>query len=206
MHFQYTIASLHVRQNCGCWKLLSLDFSAKVRFSIFLSITPLYPGYLLIIFTVNVEKISRKCWQNFSHGGNFHDSNPISFLKAYGFYFQGGIFCEEDKSMKNAIFTPTRKFPRLRYLKLEGKRISEAEVVNCSNQSFHNLLYFPDNEYGTSYKISIIISGCFKWGAVTQVRTGEPLIPKLLWQLWRKNGKRQDALYKFIFLEIPHYL
>ena len=29
-------------------------------------------------------------------GGNFHDTTPISFIKAYGFYFR-----EEDNSAKN---------------------------------------------------------------------------------------------------------
>ena len=27
-------------------------------------------------------KISRKCWQDISRGGNFHDTTPISFIKA----------------------------------------------------------------------------------------------------------------------------
>ena len=32
-------------------------------------------------------KISRKCWQDISLGGNFRDTTPISFINAYGFYF-----------------------------------------------------------------------------------------------------------------------
>ena len=32
-------------------------------------------------------KISRKFWQDISCGDNFHDKIPISFIKAYGFYF-----------------------------------------------------------------------------------------------------------------------
>ena len=60
-------------------------------------------------------KISRKCWQDISHGGNFHDTTPISFLKAYGFYyfyFRVGIIFA-----KNAKIPPMRKFPRLQYVK-----------------------------------------------------------------------------------------
>ena len=33
-----------------------------------------------------------KCWQDISHGGNFHDITHISFIKAYGFYFCVGVF------------------------------------------------------------------------------------------------------------------
>ena len=62
------------------------------------------------------RKISRKCWQDITLGSNFHDTIPISFIKAYGFYFsRGGNFREEDKSAKNAKITPTRKIPRLQY-------------------------------------------------------------------------------------------
>ena len=51
-------------------------------------------------------KISRKCWQDLSRGGNFHDISPISFIKSYGFNFPAGeIFA------KNAISQKTRKLP-----------------------------------------------------------------------------------------------
>ena len=54
-------------------------------------------------------KISRKCWQDISHGGNFHDTTctPISFIKVYGFYFHVGVICA-----KKAKSRKTRKFPR----------------------------------------------------------------------------------------------
>ena len=46
-------------------------------------------------------KISRKCWQDLSCGGNFHYTFPISFIKAYGFYFRVGvIFAKKTKSQK----------------------------------------------------------------------------------------------------------
>ena len=51
-------------------------------------------------------KISRKCWQDISRGGNFHDSTHIFFIKTYWFYFRVGvIFAEKSKSRK------TRKLP-----------------------------------------------------------------------------------------------
>ena len=51
-------------------------------------------------------KISRKCWQDISSGGNFHDTAPISFIKAYGFNFcVGEIFAKKAKARK------TRKLP-----------------------------------------------------------------------------------------------
>ena len=50
-------------------------------------------------------------------GKNVGDTTPISFIKAYGFYFRvDGNFREEDKSVKNVKITPTRKFPRLQYI------------------------------------------------------------------------------------------
>ena len=36
-------------------------------------------------------KISRKCWQDSSRGGNFHETTPISFINAYGCYFRVGV-------------------------------------------------------------------------------------------------------------------
>ena len=62
-------------------------------------------------------KISRKCCQDLSLGGNFRDSSQISLIKSYGFYYRvGGNFREEDSIAKNAKITPTRKFPRFQYL------------------------------------------------------------------------------------------
>ena len=62
-------------------------------------------------------KISRKCWQDISHGGNFHDSTPYFLHKGiWVLLSRGGNFREEDKSAKNAKITPTRKFPRLQYV------------------------------------------------------------------------------------------
>ena len=56
-------------------------------------------------------KISRKCWQDhISRGGNFHDTTPISFIKAYGFYFRvENFFAKQTKEQKNAKIIPTRK-------------------------------------------------------------------------------------------------
>ena len=43
----------------------------------------------------------------FSHVRNFHDTTPISFIKAYGIYFRVVvIFLQEGKSQKNAKITP----------------------------------------------------------------------------------------------------
>ena len=59
-------------------------------------------------------KISRICLKDISLKGNFHDCTPISFIKAYGFYFRVGVnFREADKIAKNTKITPTRKLPRL---------------------------------------------------------------------------------------------
>ena len=37
-------------------------------------------------------KISQKCCQHLSRGGNFNDISHISFIKSYGFYFAWGKF------------------------------------------------------------------------------------------------------------------
>ena len=34
-------------------------------------------------------KILRKYWQDISRGGNFHETIPISFINAYGFFTWG---------------------------------------------------------------------------------------------------------------------
>ena len=64
-----------------------------------------------------LEKVLRKCWQDFSLGGNFHDTKctPISFIKAYAWvlFSRGNNFCEEDKSAKNSKITLTPKCPCL---------------------------------------------------------------------------------------------
>ena len=49
----------------------------------------------------HLGKVSRKYWQDISRGGNFHDTTPISFIKAYGFYFRMGvIFAKKAKAQK----------------------------------------------------------------------------------------------------------
>ena len=56
-------------------------------------------------------KISRKCWQDISRGGNFHDTSPISFREAYGFYFCiGVIFAKNAKAQKTRKLPPREKF------------------------------------------------------------------------------------------------
>ena len=57
-------------------------------------------------------EISRKCWQGISRGGNFHDTAPISFIKAYGFYgFNipvGVIFAKKTKPRKKQKLLPPK--------------------------------------------------------------------------------------------------
>ena len=60
-------------------------------------------------------KISRKCWQDISRGGNFHDTTSISFIKAYGFYFcVGVIFVKKTKARK------TQKLPHVKISTFTG--------------------------------------------------------------------------------------
>ena len=56
-------------------------------------------------------KISRKCWQDISRGGNFHDTTPFSFIKAYGSYFRVGvIFAKKTKARKTRKLPPRENF------------------------------------------------------------------------------------------------
>ena len=56
-------------------------------------------------------KISRKCWPGISRGGNFHDTTPISFITAYGFYFRVGvIFAKKTKARKTRKLPPRENF------------------------------------------------------------------------------------------------
>ena len=62
-----------------------MEYSCKVSYIL----------YLKFDNTVNVVildwgEISRKCWQDISHEGNFHETTPISFIKAYGFILAWG--------------------------------------------------------------------------------------------------------------------
>ena len=46
-------------------------------------------------------KFLQKCWQDISHGGNFHETTHISFILVYGFYFcVGVIFANKTKARK----------------------------------------------------------------------------------------------------------
>ena len=71
----------------------------------FMSQLTIFQSYVTA-HTVNVVifaggKILRKCWENISRGGNFHDSTPISFIKAYWFNFHMGvIFAKKTNAQK----------------------------------------------------------------------------------------------------------
>ena len=52
-------------------------------------------------------EISWKCWQDITRVGYFHDSAPISFIKAYGFYFRVGvIFAKKTEAQKKQLKLP----------------------------------------------------------------------------------------------------
>ena len=80
---------------------------------------------ILIKNTVNVVifaggKFRENVVKDISRGGNFHDSTPICFIKAYGFYFRVGvIFAKKTKARKTRKLPPTRKIPRLQYVFLD---------------------------------------------------------------------------------------
>ena len=54
-------------------------------------------------------KISRKCSQDISCGGKFHDSAPISFIKAYWFYFRVGVIFAKNTKMQITRKLPSRE-------------------------------------------------------------------------------------------------
>ena len=55
-------------------------------------------------------KISRTSRQDISHGGNSHDTTPISFIKAYGFYFCVGVNFAKTTKAKKRKLSPREKF------------------------------------------------------------------------------------------------
>ena len=56
-------------------------------------------------------KISRKCSQDLSRGGNFHDISPIFSIKSSGFYFpEGEIFAKKVISQKTRKLPPCENF------------------------------------------------------------------------------------------------
>ena len=56
-------------------------------------------------------KILRKCWQDISRWGYFHDTTPNSFIKVYGFYFRVGvIFAKKTKARKTRKLPPCENF------------------------------------------------------------------------------------------------
>ena len=63
--------------------------------------------------TVNIAifaggKFREKFVKTFHLGGNFHDTTPISFIKAYGFYFRVGvIFAKKTKGQNTGKLPPT---------------------------------------------------------------------------------------------------
>ena len=79
----------------------------------------------------------------------FHDTTPISFIKAYGCYFlHGGNFREEDTSAKNAKITPTQisTFTEFEFIQIDLSllnclsHILLSILLNVSFQGFYSLL------------------------------------------------------------------
>ena len=64
-------------------------------------------------------KISRKCWQDISRGGNFHETTPFSFINSYGFYLRVGvIFAKKTKAQKTRKLPPCENFQVYSTLKM----------------------------------------------------------------------------------------
>ena len=72
-----------------------------------------------MVHTVNVViftggKFRKNVGNTFHVWGNFHDTTPVSFIKAYGFYFHVGvIFAKKTKARKMQKLPSTRKFLHL---------------------------------------------------------------------------------------------
>ena len=55
--------------------------------------------------------ISRKCWQDLSHGGNFHNTTPFSLRNSYRFNFCAAeIFAKKAMLGKNVKITLCENF------------------------------------------------------------------------------------------------
>ena len=53
-------------------------------------------------------KISRKCWQDLSRGGNFHDTAPFFFIESFGFNFREEV--DIAKNEKITLLPPRENF------------------------------------------------------------------------------------------------
>ena len=95
-------------------------------------------------------KISQKCWQDVSRGGNFHDSTTISVIKAYGFYFRlGVIFVKKTKARKMRKLSPRENFNVYSScLTKLSRRLATVEANLCSP---------------ASSEIRKLYSGAFTW-------------------------------------------
>ena len=54
-------------------------------------------------------KILRKCWQDISLGGNFHDTTHFSFIKAYGINFRVGVIFAKQTKVRKMQKLPARE-------------------------------------------------------------------------------------------------
>ena len=97
--------------------------------------------YKHILYTVHGHfcwgEISRKCWQDISR--NFHDTPPISFIEAYGFYFRMGVIFTKQTKARKMRKLPLRKnfhvhsilttfFLRLSYINGMDNPVGQIEV------------------------------------------------------------------------------
>ena len=80
-------------------KILHIDGTARI-----------FSGYCKRVY-FRRGKISRKCWQDISRGGDFHNTTPISFIKVYEFYIRMGvIFAKKTKEQITRKLPPHKNF------------------------------------------------------------------------------------------------
>ena len=105
----------------------------------------------------------RKCWQDISCGGNFHDATSISFIKAYWFYFRVGVIFAKNIKMgklppcENVYVYSIQLFHGsvensvtivMRWWRMSGKLLPKAEGFRfdntyCIQKIFPPVLFSP---------------------------------------------------------------
>ena len=115
------ILNLYVFFTIVLWQQCSYNSNVELYMSLFqyfFALGSIDWGHIVCVLSIYCKrgyfrwgKISRKCWQDVSFGGNFYDTTPISFIKAYGFYFHVGlIFMKKTKARKKRKLPPRENF------------------------------------------------------------------------------------------------
>ena len=106
-------------------------------------------------------KISRKCWQDLSRGGNIHDTAPISFIKAYGFFFRVGLFSRKRQKREKRENYPHAKISTFTVCLLQHWYLCLQLQYTCRTVYFRNYNNMTDCILCEKYYCTVTCICCF---------------------------------------------